>query len=236
MHRPTKANLQAWLKRQWREWRGTTYFFLFVVIPVRSVLADWNWVPTGSMNPTILEGDLVYVNKAAYDLRVPLTRHRLARWSAPQSGDIVVFFSPEDNIRLVKRVIGLPGDSVELRNNALFLNDEQVSYSPLPEQVTQDLGSPLKSHSVFATEALPHKPHAVMGIPQIAAVRNFPKTTVPAGHYFVLGDNRDNSKDSRFIGFVERDRIIGRAQGVMVSFNKLDTYQPRWSRFLSSLQ
>ena len=111
-----------------------------------------------------------------------------------------------------------------------------MDYAPLPEAVTKDIGASLKASSVFATENLPEKHHAVMSIPQIPAMRSFPKTVVPAGQYFVMGDNRDNSKDSRFFGCADRDQIIGRAQGVIVSFNKLDTYQPRWSRFFSSLQ
>ncbi|MHC4425186.1 MAG: signal peptidase I [Planctomycetota bacterium] len=113
----------------WREWRMTVLFIVFVVIPVKSSLADWNWVPTGSMNPTILEGDLIYVNKIAYDLRFPLTMHRLAKWSDPGRGDIVVCFSPDDGIRLVKRVIGQPGDTIEMKDNALFLNGEPVGYT-----------------------------------------------------------------------------------------------------------
>ena len=82
-------------------------------------MADLNWVPTGSMNPTILEGDCLLVNKAAYDLRVPLTFQRVARWAEPERGDIVICFSPTDGTRLVKRVIGLPGDTLELRDNDL---------------------------------------------------------------------------------------------------------------------
>ncbi len=108
--------------RLWKEWRITFLFIVLVVIPVKSSLADWNWVPTGSMNPTILEGDLIYVNKMAYDLRVPLTLHRLAEWSDPERGDIVICFSPDDGTRLVKRVIGRPGETVEMRDNTLFLN------------------------------------------------------------------------------------------------------------------
>src|SRR3990172_5078518 len=80
-------------RRLWRQWRGVVIFVVFVVVPVKSSLADWNWVPTGSMNPTILEGDLIYVNKIAYDLRIPLTRQRLASWSQPQRGDIVICLS-----------------------------------------------------------------------------------------------------------------------------------------------
>jgi len=108
--------IRKFVQRLWKEWRITVLFIVFVVIPVKSSLADWNWVPTGSMNPTILEGDLIYVNKVAYDLRFPLTDYRLARWSDPERGDIVICFSPEDGTRLVKRVVGLPGETVEMRN------------------------------------------------------------------------------------------------------------------------
>ena len=94
--------LKKLLYKYWKEYRSIVILVVFVIIPVKSSLADWNWVPTGSMNPTILEGDLIFVNKAAYDLRIPLTLHRLAKWSDPQRGDIVVCFSPEDGIRLVK--------------------------------------------------------------------------------------------------------------------------------------
>ncbi len=115
-------------QRLWRQWRVTIFVILFVVVPVKSSLADWNWVPTGSMNPTILEGDLIYVDKVAYDLRFPLTLHRLARWSEPQRGDVVVCLSPDDGTRLVKRLIAAPGDTVELRNNVLLLNGRPLTY------------------------------------------------------------------------------------------------------------
>src|SRR5437763_6989365 len=90
---------------------------LLVVSSLRSALADWNDVPTGSMKPTIQEGDRVVVNKLAYDLKFPFTTYELAKWGNPQRGDIVVLFSPLDGVRLVKRVIALPGDHVELRDN-----------------------------------------------------------------------------------------------------------------------
>jgi len=83
--------------------------------PLRSAVVDWNWVPTGSMKPTIMVGDLVFVNKLAYDLKVPFTRTRISTWAEPSRGDIAVLFSPSDGKRLVKRVIGLPGDTIEMR-------------------------------------------------------------------------------------------------------------------------
>jgi signal peptidase I len=232
-----KANIKRSLWKQWREWKGTLFFIVFVIIPVKSSLADWNWVPTGSMNPTIVEGDLIYVNKLAYGLRVPLTLHRLKQWSNPERGDIVVLFSPEDEVRLVKRVIGVPGDRIELRNNVLFINGRRLSYSELPEERTEDLMPRLRRHSLFAEEDLLGRTHAVMKIPSMPNEnRSFARITVPEDKYFVMGDNRDNSKDSRCFGFAERRRIVGEATGVIASFNKLDKFQPRLGRFFSSLK
>src|SRR5580693_1770841 len=117
-------------KNFWREIKGLALIIL-VLTAVRSAIADWNDVPTGSMNPTIVQGDRVFVNKLAYDLKVPFTTWHLAQWSDPKRGDIVVFFSPVDGIRLVKRVIGLPGDKIELVNERLLINGLPSEYAPL---------------------------------------------------------------------------------------------------------
>ena len=231
-----KQKVGRFLKRQWKEWRGFLFFVVFILIPVKSSVADWNWVPTGSMNPTIVEGDLVYVNKAAYDLRVPLTKLRLHQWADPKNGDIAVMFSPADGIRLVKRVVGIPGDVLEMRNNILFLNGQQLDYGPLSSEAIEDLEVELREVSVFAEEDLAGRKHAVMSMPHIpAGARSFAPIKVPDGNYFVMGDNRDNSGDSRSFGFVERRLIVGRVQAVIASFNKLDKYQPRFGRFFSGL-
>ncbi|MCB1693964.1 MAG: signal peptidase I, partial [Pseudomonadales bacterium] len=107
----------------WREWR-TLIVFLAVMVVFRSAIADWNQVPSGSMQPTILEGDRVVVNKLAYDLKVPFTTWHIAEWDAPKRGEIVTFYSPKDERLLIKRVIGIPGDTIAMRNNQLFINGE----------------------------------------------------------------------------------------------------------------
>jgi signal peptidase I len=224
------------VSRFWKETRMTIVFVVFVVIPVKSSLADWNWVPTGSMNPTILEGDLIYVNKIAYDLRFPLTLHRLARWSDPERGDIVICFSPDDRTRLVKRVIGRPGDTIQMKNNTLLLNGEPVGYTRIDPKYADRLSHKLRGKCVLAMEDLDGLAHAVMSIPSVAARRSFGPVIVPQGSYFVMGDNRDSSRDSRFFGFVERGSIIGKAKGVIGSFDITDKYQPRIKRFFSSLK
>ena len=230
-----RQQIKKFIFRMWKQWRGIIFFIIFVVIPVKSSLADWNWVPTGSMNPTILQGDLIYVDKLAYDLRFPLTFYRLAEWAEPETGDIVVCFSPEDQTRLVKRIIAVPGDTIESKGNALLLNGQPATYTKLDPQNTEYLSSGLKGRSILATENLDGCTHAVMSIPSVRAIRDFGPITVPADRYFVMGDNRDNSKDSRYFGFVKRRAIVGKARGVIVSFDITDKYQPRLKRFFDSL-
>jgi signal peptidase I len=203
---------------------------LLVVSSLRSALADWNDVPTGSMKPTIEVGDRVVVNKLAYDLKVPFTTWEIMKWGDPGRGDIVVLFSPIDGTRLVKRVVAIPGDRVAMLNNRLFINGKPAEWSPLASATDND------GVAFTAIEDLTGHKHKVMVTPQVPAVRSFPPTEVPQGHYFVLGDNRDNSNDSRFIGFIERSRIVGRATAVAFSLDRHNHWIPRVSRFFKRLE
>jgi signal peptidase I len=207
-----------------------------VLFAIRSSLADWNDVPTGSMKPTILEGDRVYVNKLAYDLKVPFTTWHLAQWSNPGRGDIVVFYSPYDGQRLVKRVIGLPGDIIELRKEILILNGQPVQYQPIADDLLRNVAATDRMTHLFATEKLPGQTHAVAAWPAVRALRDFGPVTVPEGKYFMMGDNRDDSFDSRYWGTVDRKQIIGRATVVVMSFDKKNYWLPRWQRFFTSLR
>jgi len=204
---------------------------------VKSVIADMNWVPSGSMNPTILEGDLVYVDKAAYDLRVPLTLKRIAQWDDPDRGDVVIFFSPDTETRMVKRVVGTPGDTVQLKKNTLYLNGRALEYSALSEEEVVGMKAELRAHSVFAEEDLTGRKHAVMATPILNnPVQDFGPIRIPDGKFFVMGDNRDNSMDSRYYGLVERKRIVGEAKRVLASFD-LDAWaKPRVGRFGQKLK
>src|SRR4051794_20209012 len=122
--------------RVWYELRPIL-IMLVVLFSFRSAVADYNVVPTGSMKPTIIEGDRIFVNKLAYDLKIPFTKIHLAKWSDPKRGEIVVFDSPKDGVRLVKRVIGIPGDTIQLIQNRLYVNGQQSQYTSL-DQDTQD--------------------------------------------------------------------------------------------------
>jgi signal peptidase I len=230
--KPTKATLQRW----WRTEIRPLLILAVILFSIRSSLADWNDVPSGSMKPTLVEGDRIFVNKLAYDLKVPFTTWHLAEWSDPQRGDIVVFFSPHDGKRLVKRVIGLPGDTVEMRDEQLFLNGEPVSYAPLGAVGSAHIAEPERSASLFAVEELPSRPHAVMATPALPATRSFGPVTVPANEFFTLGDNRDNSFDSRFWGCVPRSQIVGRATGVVMSLDRENYWKPRGGRWFKPLQ
>jgi len=206
-----------------------------VMFAVRSSFADWNDVPTGSMKPTIIEGDRVFINKLAYDLKVPFTTLHIAEWSAPRRGDIVVFHSPKDGTRLVKRTIGLPGDVIELRDNQLIINGEAVEYQPIADELSPDLTATDRSISTYASEKLPGRSHPVAGIPRVPAMRDFGPYRVPEGSYFMMGDNRDDSFDSRYFGVVKRSQILGRATSVVISLDRAHYWKPRWDRFFTAL-
>ena len=227
--------LRSRLRQYWRKEIRPLLILALVLFSIRSSLADWNDVPSGSMNPTIIEGDRIYVNKLAYDLKVPFTTWHLAQWSNPQRGDVVVFYSPYDGTRLVKRVIGLPGDTIELRDEQLIINGKPVNYAPLNAEISVQLPLGEQENSRFATERLPGHSHAVMAIPAVQAKRTFGPVRVPVGNYFVMGDNRDNSFDSRYWGFVPRNKIMGKATDVVYSVDKSDYWLPRSHRFLRPL-
>jgi signal peptidase I len=204
---------------------------ILIVSSLRSALADWNDVPTGSMKPTIQEGDRVVVNKLAYDLKIPFTTIKIVGWDDPKRGDIVVLFSPVDGTRLVKRVVALPGDQVEMRENQLYINGQVAKQSPVATTELADYGRAY----VFAENLQGHT-HKMMVTPEIPAVRSFGPVVVPAGNCFVLGDNRDNSNDSRFIGFIERRRIVGEAVAVAFSLDRSNYFVPRFDRFFEGLE
>jgi len=230
------ATLRQRARHWWVKEIRPLLILALILFAIRSSLADWNDVPTGSMKPTILEGDRVYVNKLAYGLKVPFTTWHIARWSNPQRGDIVVFYSPHDGKRLVKRVVGLPGDTIELRNEALVLNGQPVQYAALAEKLLRDVGPAERAGHLYASERLPGQTHAVAAWPAVRAMRSFGPITVPEGEFFMMGDNRDDSFDSRYWGTVERKQIVGRATAVVLSFDRNNHWIPRWQRFFSSLR
>lgn len=223
-----------------REWRGF-FIFLGVMLIFRSILADWNHVPSGSMRPNILVGDRVVVNKIAFDLRVPFTFIRLAHFGDPQRGDIITFESPKDGRLLIKRVIGIPGDRVELRNNRLYLNGTAAGYAPLSDAEINALNLPDAARFQMMQETTPpetrpqHSRRMMVLVRNPSPFSNYPARVVPPGHYFVMGDNRDRSGDSRVIGLIDRNAVLGRAFAVAFSLDYDNHYLPRSERFFQTL-
>lgn len=208
----------------WKEWRGLI-LFIFLMTIFRSALADWNSVPTGSMQPTIVEGDRILVNKMAYDLRFPFTHISLLKRADPQRGDIIIFDSRVSNIRLVKRVIGVPGDTIEMRNNILTINGLVLDYNALKSTPSFED----KVEDLFGLK------HAVRIRKSGSRSSSFSPISIPDNYYLALGDNRDNSADSRYIGLIPREEIIGRTSSIVMSLNYEKYYLPRSERFFKKL-
>jgi len=221
--------------RIWRQWIKPFAIILLVLGSFRSAIADWNDVPSGSMRPTIFEGDRIFVNKLAYDLKVPFTTWHIASWASPRRGDVVVFFSPDDGKRLVKRVIGLPGDRIELQDNTLYINGQRASYHDADWSVLSQLTPNDTMQYQVDAEILGTTDHPVMRAHGPTRLMTVGPVIVPEHSYFVMGDNRDNSRDSRIFGFVPRDRIVGQATAVVLSFDRDHYYMPRWERFFTAM-
>ncbi|MCC6679192.1 MAG: signal peptidase I [Phycisphaerales bacterium] len=222
----------------WKSFKGWVWAFAlaFAILgPIRSSAVDWNDVPTGSMEPTILPGDRIFVNKMAYGLRLPFTKVWLAEWGEPRPGDIVTFFSPKGGTRLVKRIVAGPGDKVELRDNHLYVNGSPLQYGPAPSGVDAAPVDPKYGEQAVMTEYLAGRAHAVTVTPRVPSIRTFAEVVVPPGQYFMMGDNRDVSQDSRFIGCVPRGLITGRSGMVALSVDPRRYYLPRLERFFRSM-
>lgn len=226
------------LRHTLRANRGFIVFLLSFAL-LRTAVADWNPIPSGSMRPTLLEGDVVLVNRLAYDLKLPLTDIVLLPLAEPRRGDVVTLSSPAGGTRLIKRIVGLPGDRLEMRDDVLILNGQPLAYSN-PHNRGETLAPGWVVDAVRATEDLAGHPHTVQFMPSTRARRDFAEITVPAGQYFLLGDNRDNSEDSRYIGTVPREKLIGRAHHVLVAADWLgeDGWRmaPRFERWVSAIR
>jgi signal peptidase I len=216
-----------------RQNRGFLVFMLLLAL-FRTAIADWNPIPSGSMHPTILEGDVVLVNRLAYDLKLPLTERVLMELGQPQRGDIVTFISPRDGVRLIKRIVAIPGDRIAMREKQLILNGQVAGYSAVPTPAEHAfLDAPWQAQTYL--EQVAGEQRAIQWLPGVPARSNFDELTIPDGQYLVLGDNRDNSADSRYIGLVPRRLLIGKAVRVMLSVDILGAWWPRLERFGQTL-
>lgn len=241
------------LKSKLKENKGFIALLLGI-IAVKSSVIDWNFVPTGSMRPTLADGDQIVINKLAYDITFPLTHISLHKFDDPKRGDIIVFDSESENLRMVKRVIGVPGDHIVLVNNELTVNGNKASYEDFDSEDIQHTFKKLDDASLkyyqennVKIENLPvdYKLETVEGIPahpvrmelgfKLPSILNV-DIIVPEDKYFVIGDNRNNSRDSRFWGFVERNEIVGKVNNVVFSLDQSNWYIPRGNRFFKGVE
>ncbi len=215
----------GWLGNVWRENRNFL-LLLCAIVFFKSAIADLSSISGASMLPTLVDGDKVWVNKLAYDVKVPFTDVTLAKLSDPTRGDIVIIDSAQARKRLVKRIVGVPGDRIEIQNNALIINGVSADY----EVLSRDGGA------MIIEEALPERNHQVRLTQFPGSSRSYGPVVVPEDRYFVLGDNRNSSADSRVYSFIPREEIMGRSRSVVFSLDSDNYFLPRGSRFMSGLE
>ena len=225
-----KLLMQPW----WLDWTAGLFPVIVVVFVLRSFLFEPFKIPSGSMIPTLHIGDLILVNKFHYGIRLPVANTKITEGTPVQRGDVMVFrYPPKPSVDYIKRVVGLPGDEVAYLNKSLTINGKPVPTEVLPDffdestmryhkQRRETLGA--KSHQTLQDD---DRPAFVPGADQFVGRENCNYTAegvtckVPAGHYFMMGDNRDNSLDSRYFGFVPDGNIVGKAFFVWMNFGDL---------------
>lgn len=225
-----KALAQPW----WLDWTAGLFPVIITVFLLRSFLFEPFKIPSGSMIPTLLVGDLILVNKFTYGVRLPVIHTKITEGKAPERGDVMVFrYPPKPSQDYIKRVVGVPGDTVAYINKRLTINGQPVQIQPVAEYFDEDVMRHFPqyeeklgeyTHRVLNDDA---RPSFVQGVDNFAYREACSYTIegvvckVPPGHYFMMGDNRDNSLDSRFWGFVPEQNIVGKAFFVWMNFTNL---------------
>jgi signal peptidase I len=231
-----RAALEAEILRQptWIEYSGSFFPVIALVFVLRSFLYEPFKIPSSSMVPTLLVGDLILVNKFTYGIRLPIINKKIIEVNDPKRGDVMVFKYPSDpSLDYIKRVVGVPGDKIVYRNKRLSVNGKELSYEPLPDYLDEER----LTYSKQFVEKINGTEYKILNDERVTSyasdTRNFPQNelctfnggdfacTVPPGQYFMMGDNRDNSLDSRYWGFVPDQNIVGKAFFVWMNFSDL---------------
>ena len=235
----SEAHAQILAQPWWLDWTAGLFPVIISVFFLRSFIVEPFKIPSGSMIPTLLVGDLILVNKFQYGLRLPVLNTKLTEGEKPQRGDVMVFrYPPNPNLDYIKRVVGLPGDTVAYLNKRLTINGEAVATQSVPEFFDEDAMRYFKQYE----EKLGAQSHRLLNDEQrpafVPGADHFPgyeacnytvegvTCTVPQGHYFMMGDNRDNSMDSRYWGFVPEKNIVGKAFLVWMNFGNFKRIGP----------
>ncbi len=215
------------------EYARSFFFVLLLVWVIRSFIVQPYRVPSGSLQPTIKPGDFLAVNQFAYGVRFPVLNSKFINTGEPKRGDIVLFYSPPNpSIIFIKRLIGLPGDVVAYKNKVLYINGKEMKQTALGSTIDDEpaLGPIPEEHIpvLLKTEDLDGVKHEIYVMPSGGMDRDF-EMTIPSGTYFMMGDNRDNSDDSRVWGVVPEENLIGKPFGIWFSWDSLN-HRVRWDR------
>ncbi len=246
------AHLAKARKSTLREYSESIGVAVFVALLLRAFVVEAFQIPSGSMIPTLEVGDHIFVSKFSYGFSIPFTDTKILQYAEPQRGDVIVFKFPQDHSTdYIKRVVGLPGDVVEMRQEELYINgkpvqreksDRPCDLGEVTEAPERERPSNLFDECETWVETLGSKRHETIQEPGRGG-RDFPRTVVPAGRLFVMGDNRDNSSDSRVWGFVDLSLVKGRALVIWWSRAENEGYSPvswfksiRWRRFFQPVR
>jgi len=207
------------------EYSRSFFPVLLFVLVIRSFIFEPFRIPSGSMMPTLLQGDFIFVKKYSYGLRLPVLETKFVDTGSPDRGDVVVFRLPSDtSIHYIKRVVGLPGDEINYERHRLVINGEKIDLSEHPAATATD---------PRFVEQLGEREHDILITNAGYLVRDG-VYRVPEGHYFMMGDNRDNSRDSRFIGAIPETHLVGEAVRIWMHMDGLNW--PRWDRVGNKIQ
>ncbi len=201
------------------EYARSLFPVFLVVLILRSFVIEPFRIPSGSMYPTLQIGDFIAVNKFAYGVKLPVTQTKIINIDQPERGDVVVFKYPNNpNIDYIKRVVGLPGDQIEYKNRQLIINGQKVKLDEVGRYVGKESGNVMTGASVLRESFDNGSSHEILHDLDKVPI-NMGPVTVPKGHYFMVGDNRDHSNDSRFWGFVPEENLKGRAFAIWMNWD-----------------
>ena len=217
-----------------REYAEALTIAILLALFIRTFIIQAFKIPSGSMKPTLLIGDHLLVNKFIYGIKIPFMDKYIIQFKKPERGDVVVFkFPKNENLDFIKRVIGVEGDTIEIRNDQLYVNDKKVEKMLVDKKARHQLIVKYNDNDVsnadIYEETIGNKKHMILAQPARKKDENFGPVTVPEDSIFVMGDNRDDSDDSRYWGYVRLEKIKGEALIIYWSW-------PRWKRFLNIIR